>query len=201
MDRDRSAVASLRAALADGDSTTLVLERWCAAHGLACPGGLVAQRLPGRVRPPGRARRRRLALGAHEPVRYRRVLLRCGTTVLCEAENWYVPGRLPAWMNRLLDRTTIPFGRVVEPLGFRRHRLSLVSLRLPAGDAGSPLRRHGVLRQEAMLTRSDGLPFCDLVETFTSTLLGNMGAVALRRRDEPASIRTEAASRVERGSS
>ena len=201
MDRDRSAVASLRAALADGDSTTLVLERWCAAHGLACPGGLVAQRLPGRMRPPGRARRRRLALSAHEPVRYRRVLLRCPAIVLCEAENWYVPGRLPAWMNRLLDRTTIPFGRVVEPLGFRRHRLSLVSLRLPSGDAGSPLRRHGVLRQEAMLTRSDGLPFCDLVETFTSTLLGNMGTVALRRRDEPASIRTEAASRVERGSS
>ncbi len=186
MDRERPAVSSLRAALADGDSTTLVLERWCAAHGLACPGGLVAQRLPAPVRPPGRARRRWLALGTHEPVRYRRVLLRCGAIVLCEAENWYVPGRLPAWMNRLLNRTTIPFGRVVEPLGFRRHRSSLVALRPPASDAGSPLRRHGVLRQEAMLTRSDGLPFCTVVETFTSALLGGMDATGpQRRRDEP----------------
>lgn len=187
MDRYRIALSLLRAALAEGDSTTLVLERWCAAHGLACPGGLMAQRLPGPPRPPGRARRRRLAVGAHEQVRYRRVLLRCGAIVLCEAENWYVPERLPTWMNRLLDRTTIPLGRVVEPLGFRRHRLFLVALRPPAD--GIP-HRHGVLRQEAMLTRSDGLPFCNVVETFTSALLNGMDATeSLRHRDEPAFIR------------
>ncbi len=169
-------VAALRAALAGGDSTTVTLERWCAAQGLPCPGGLVAQRLPGPVRPPGRLRRRRLLLQAGERVRYRRVLLRAGALVLCEAENWYVPGRLPAWMNRLLDRTTIPFGRVVGPLGFRRHRLSMVALRLPAAaGAGHPVRRHGVLRQEAMLTRPDGLPFCEVVETFTSALLPRRG--------------------------
>ena len=185
MERYRIALSSLRAALAEGDSTTLVLERWCAAHGLACPGGLVAQRLPGPPRPPGQVLRRRLAVGALERVRYRRVLLRCGTVVLCEAENWYVPGRLPARMNRLLDRTTIPFGRVVGPLGFRRHRLSVVALRFPASDA---LRRHGVLRQEAMLTRSDGVPFCVVVETFTGALLGGMDATGWARgRDGPAS--------------
>ena len=164
-------VAALQAALAGSDSTTAALERWCAAHGLPCPGGLVAPRLPGLVRPPGRLRRRRLRLQGDERVRYRRVLLRAGTLVLCEAENWYVPGRLPAWMNRLLDRTAIPFGRVVEPLGFRRHRLSMVALRPPAAGSGIVLRRHAVLRQEAILTLPDGLPFCEVVETFTGALL------------------------------
>lgn len=170
-----STVASLRAALADGDSTTLTLERWCAAHGLACPGGLVAQRLPGPVRPPGRARRRRLGVGAHERVRYRRVLLRCGGLVLCEAENWYVPERLPAWANRLLDRSTIPFGRVVAPLGFRRHRLSSVPLRALVTGPGRPAWRHAVLRQDALLTLPGGLPFCEVAETFTSELLDPSG--------------------------
>ncbi len=167
-------IEALQAALTGGDSTTETLERWCAAHGLPCPGGLTAQRLPGPARPPGRLRRRRLQLRVGERVRYRRVLLRAGALVLCEAENWYVPARLPVWMNRLLDRSTIPFGRVVAPLGFRRHRLSTVLLRPPTAG-GQPPRRHGVLRQEAMLTRPDGLPFCEVVETFTSDLLDPTG--------------------------
>ena len=169
-------IAALRAALAGNDSTTATLERWCAVQGIACPGGLVARRLPGPARPPGRLRRQRLRLRAHERLRYRRVLLRCGTLVLCEAENWYVPERLPAWMNRLLDRTTIPFGRVVAPLGFRRHPLSVQVLRVQAGAIG----RHAVLQQQAMLTRADGLPFCEVVERFTDALL-----VGQRRDDAP----------------
>ncbi len=168
-------VAALQAALAGSDSTTAILERWCAAHGPACPGGLVAQRLPGLVRPPGRLRRKRLRLRPGECVRYRRVLLRAGSLVLCEAENWYVPVRLPAWMNRLLDRTAIPFGRVVAPLGFQRHRLSTVALRPPAGGSGAVPGRQAVLRQEAMLTRADGLPFCEVVERFSAVLLDPIG--------------------------
>ena len=167
MARDALAVASLQAVLAGSDSTTAVLERWCAAQGLGRPGRLVAQRLPGPARPPGRLRLRRLRLRAHESLRYRRVLLRHDGLVLCEAENWYVPERLPMRMNRLLDRSTIPFGRVVAPLRFRRHRLSVQVLRLPGAGVG----RQAVLRQEAILTLPGGLPFCEVVETFSGALL------------------------------
>ncbi len=172
MDGGRSGmVAALQAALDGSDSTTATLERWCDAYGLAGPGRLVAQRLPGPARPPGRLRRRRLRLGAHERLRYRRVLLRLGTLVLCEAENWYVPERLPVWMSRLLDRSTVPFGRVVAPLGFRRHRLSMQVFHAPATGRDIGLGRQPILRQKAVLTLPGGRPFCEVVETFTSALL------------------------------
>ncbi len=175
MARDALAVASLLAVLAGSDSTTATLERWCAAHGIGGPGRLVAQRLPGSARPPGRLRLRRLRLRAHEHLRYRRVLLRHDGLVLCVAENWYVPERLPARMNRLLDRSTIPFGRVVAPLRFRRRRLSVQVLQRPRAGVG----RQAVLRQEAILTLPCGLPFCEVVETFSSALLVRQGGMEL----------------------
>ncbi len=50
-------------------------------------------------------------------LRYRRVQLVCGSRVLSEADNWYLPGHLSPAMNQVLDSTDEPFGRVVGPLG------------------------------------------------------------------------------------
>ncbi|MCQ8241134.1 hypothetical protein [Rhizosaccharibacter radicis] len=114
---------TLRGELLSHPSATLVLERWCRIHRLA-DGPVRAERqavpdlpLPG----DGAAL---LQIGADEPVRYRRVALRCGGRLLSEADNWYVPGRLTADMNRTLDNSDTPFGKVVAPLGFRRETLS-----------------------------------------------------------------------------
>src|SRR5258706_7038632 len=106
---------TLNAELLAGNSATLVLERWCQQHALATPPVLVAQKIAGAAAAASDGQRRHLLVAAAEPLRYRRVELRCGPQLLSVADNWYVPGRLTPEMNRLLEATETPFGRVVLP--------------------------------------------------------------------------------------
>src|ERR1700687_6352034 len=122
---------TLNAELLSHDSATLTLERWCDVHRLASPPRIVASRVPDIDKPPTPEQRRELGVAATDAVRYRRVRLMCGTLVLSEADNWYVPGRLTPEMNKLLDTTDSPFGVVVRALHFQRHTLSSTLLWLP----------------------------------------------------------------------
>ena len=118
-----------------------------------------------------------------EPIRYRRVRLRCGAVVLSEADNWYVPGRLTAEMNAVLESTDVPFGKAVQTLHFRRRTLSSVLLcsPLPQGwemsrtavkDDGAKLRiPEQLLQHRAVLVLPDGTPFSEVVETYTGNVL------------------------------
>jgi chorismate-pyruvate lyase len=162
---------ALNQALLGGNSATRTLEQWCETQRLVVPARIVAQRLPGPQRMPGPARRRRLRIRTGEHVRYRRVLLRCGSLILCEAENWYIPERLPPRMNHLLTRTSHPFGRVVHPLRFRRQNLSATFLWRAEPALGRAVPRQPILRHRALLILPSGLPFSEVVETFTSDLL------------------------------
>lgn len=177
-------IQTLNADLLSNPSATLTLDRWCAAHGLAPEGSkIVAERVTGADKPAGREVREALAIGPEEPVRYRRVRLRCGARVLSEADNWYLPGLLTPDMNRQLDTTDTSFGRVVQPLRFRRQTLSarLLWHPLPEGwEAGAASPASGraplavppfVLEHRAVLTLPDGRPFSALVETYTSGVL------------------------------
>jgi hypothetical protein len=105
---------TLNAELLSHDSAPLTLDRWCAAHGLASPARIVAERVDGASQAPTDERRQLLGVSATEPVRYRRVRLICGDHVLSEADNWYVPARLTPEMNRVLDTTDTAFGRAVQ---------------------------------------------------------------------------------------
>src|SRR6478735_7114804 len=78
---------SLNADLLSHDSATLTLDRWCAAHALASPARIVAERV-GNDKPATEEVRHQLRVGPTEPIRYRHVRLRCGTHVLSEADNW-----------------------------------------------------------------------------------------------------------------
>jgi hypothetical protein len=88
-------------------------------------------------------------------------------------------------MNRLLESTDTPFGRVVQPLHFWRHLLEarLLWSPLPAGwesasksttlhssgtwpDAGS-----AVLQHRAILVLPDGHPISEVIETYTAAVL------------------------------
>jgi hypothetical protein len=162
------------------DSATLTLDRWCETHRLANPAGIVADRLPGVQKPPTAEQRRILRVSATEPVRYRRVELRCGDHVLSEADNWYVPSRLTPEMNKALDTTNIAFGRAVRDLHFTRHTLSakLLWSPLPEGwetgaasvppGTSSTLRIPArVLEHRAVLTLPDATPFSTVIETYT----------------------------------
>jgi len=173
---------ALNVELLSHDSATLTLERWCETRGLASPACIVAERLHGPRVEPSIEQRQLLGVSASDPIRYRRVRLRCGDRVMSDAHNWYVPARLTAAMNRELETTDVAFGRVVRSLNFRRRTLSsrlLWSPFLPARAADEGLARDGtrqvipphVLEHHAVLALPDGTPFSVVVETYTREVL------------------------------
>lgn len=174
---------TLNADLLSHDSATLTLERWCAAHGMASPAKVTAEPMQGASRDLPADLRAELGIGADEPVAYRRVALRCGGRTLSEAENWYVPARLTAAMNHALETTDAPFGKVVQPLHFRRRTLSAELLwsplptgweragSLPADRPGKLVMPHRLLQHRALLVDGDGHPFSALIETYTEQVL------------------------------
>lgn len=173
---------TLNSELLSHESATATLERWCADHGLASPARIVAELQPVSEKPPTVEQRRDLDVTATEPVRYRRVRLRCGPLVLSEAENWYVPGRLTPDMNRVLDATDTPFGKAVQPLHFQRHTLTSrllwsplpdgweMKAVAPAGPNDLAIPPH-LLEHRAVLLLGNGTPISEVVETYTSNLL------------------------------
>ncbi|HUA77886.1 MAG TPA: hypothetical protein VMA86_09460, partial [Acetobacteraceae bacterium] len=154
---------TLNADLLSHPSATLTLERWCAAHKLASPARVIAERVHGIDKVPTAEQRQLLGVSATAPIRYRRVRLVCGDHVLSEADNWYVPSRLTPAMNNVLDTTDTAFGRAVQALDFRRQTLSakLLWSPLPQGwEMGAPIPGasdatlaipHAVLEHRAVL--------------------------------------------------
>jgi hypothetical protein len=111
-----SQIQSLSAELQASRSATTTLERWCGERHLAEPPTVVADVVKGAASVPTDAQLRRLDVTDRREIAYRKVQLRCGDHVLSEADNWYVPARLTPEMNRLLQTTETPFGKVVSSL-------------------------------------------------------------------------------------
>ncbi len=147
------------------DSATAALGEWCIANHIADPATMRAQPIESDAPPPSPEIRRLLEVGANEAVRYRHVRLICGPTVLSVAQNWYVPARLTPDMNRTLETTEIPFGRVVHSLGYTRTRLSSRNGAAEDCPAGT------VLSHRAVLKRRDGRPISLVVECYTAANL------------------------------
>jgi chorismate-pyruvate lyase len=176
---------SLNAEILASRSATTTLERWCRDHRLAAEPRIIAERVSVDRVAPTEEQRARLMVADSEEVRYRRVRLRCGDHVLSEAENWYVPGRLTPEMNRLLETTETPFGRVVQPLGAYRRTFSagLLWEPLPPGwdrslerttpcASSGPLRIPGALfEHRAVLYGSDQRPFSEVHEIYQGQVL------------------------------
>ena len=177
-------IETLNAELLSHSSATLTLERWCSGHGLSPEAKLVARLERGTQKYLEDRDRERLALQAGDQLRYRHVRLFCGDKLLSEADNWYVPSRLTAEMNRLLEETDMPFGRVVHDLDFRRETLSAKLLWSPLPErwdvspepslplAGSRLEAPDhILEHRAILRANGGTPFSFVVETYTRDVL------------------------------
>jgi chorismate-pyruvate lyase len=176
-------IESLNADLLAHDSATLTLERWCADHRLADPPLIVAERVHDVDKVAAAEVRAALDVKPDELLGYRRVRLKCGDHVLSEADNWYVPSRLTAEMNHVLETTDTPFGKAVAGLHFRRHTVSadLLWRPLPKGwemggaaaeDEKSALAvPDHVLEHRAVLSLPDGEPFSEVVETYTGEVL------------------------------
>ena len=181
-----SALASMETLNADllaSRSATRTLEAWCADHAMASDPRLRAQRVPGPDKPVDAAQRARLAIGPDEPVRYRHVRLACGTHVLSDADNWYVPSRLTPAMNTVLDTTDTSFGTVVAPLGVTRETFSARTLWpvLPPGwDMGASVTDHPerslamppvLFEHRAVLFDAHHVAFSEVEERYASEVL------------------------------
>ena len=173
---------TLNADLLSHDSATATLDRWCAAHHLGDPPTITAERVLGEDKPATPAQRELLHVSATEPLAYRHVRLHCGSRVLAEADNWYVPARLTPQMNQTLEHSDTPFGRAAEALHFQRHTLSsqLLWAPLPEGwEMTGPTSEHDnklvipnqVLQHTAVLSLPDGTPISTVTETYTSEVL------------------------------
>jgi chorismate-pyruvate lyase len=174
---------TLNADLLSHDSATLTLDGWCEAHKMATPAKIVAERVHDQDKDPTPEVRKLLGVETGEPVRYRHVRLHCGAHVLSEADNWYVPARLTADMNKVLDTSDTPFGRAVQALHFHRHTLSAQLLWSPLPSGWEMERTLGppgkgalpipaeTIQHRAVLSLPDGTPFSVVVETYTSEVL------------------------------
>ena len=154
------AVARLQSGLAAAPSATQFLTDRCAALKLAAPPVIKAVR-EHQMRRASAQVRELLRVAPNEALGYRRVLLACGSHILSEADNWYVPSRLTTGMNRQLDSSDTPFGAVVKPLDF--HRRVLKAERLDGAAR--------VLRITALLETDDGMPFSLVVENYSRELV------------------------------
>jgi hypothetical protein len=157
-----STLTQFRRTLASHDSATLALEQWCGRRGIMTPPHIQAvQRDDAAAIPATPAIRAALQVDAAEPVRVRHVQLTCADTVLSDARNWYVPARLTPEMNRTLDTTRMPFGKVVATIGLHRRPL-------PAGTPSPAMCPAGTIHHEtAVLHRNDGLAYSLVSECYT----------------------------------
>lgn len=153
-------VDDLQRLLARHDSATAALGEWCRLRGMADRPVIAAERIADRL-PPSPETLRLLGVKPGEPIGYRHVRLSCGGVALSIAHNWYLPGRLTAEMNRTLDTTDTPFGRVAASLGYTRRRLEERRGPLPGCPADT------ILSHRALLELPDGRPLSVLIECYT----------------------------------
>jgi hypothetical protein len=179
-------IETLNAEILASRSATFTLEKWCADHHLSgsAEPKIVAHPGNDKTKPATPEQRQRLDVGPNDELKVRHVQLLCGDRVFSEADNWYVPARLTAEMNRLLETTTTPFGKAVQDLHpYRRTFAATVLWRpLPEGwetrpmetrpDAGKTLDIPDALfEHRAVLYTEDGKPFSEVDEVYQRALL------------------------------
>ena len=177
-------VQTLNADVLASRSATLTLEAWCRDHQLAEEPTIIADLVRGVAKAPTAEQRQRLQVTPQAEVKYRRVQLRCGTRVFSEADNWYVPDRLTADMNRLLNATGTPFGKVVQPMEPYRqtfavkllwsplpHGWELGSIVVSTGTAGVLAIPDALFEHRAVLYTREHKPFSEVDEVYKRQLL------------------------------
>jgi chorismate-pyruvate lyase len=150
-----SPVDELMAELRATPSATATLQQHCGSRGrlTAVKSSRPTRTLPRRLRAA-------LHLSGSEAIGYRRVRLMCGTTVFSQADNWFVPSRLPVEMAQQLATSDTPFGRVVAPLMPTRQTLSM-------RRRGQTQRlRPRILTVEAIVSSGAGVPLSAVIETY-----------------------------------
>jgi chorismate-pyruvate lyase len=147
-------------------SATQTLEQWCGNHHLAAAPRIVARVVTNADKPATAEQRQRLHVTGTDVVKFRHVRLQCGSRVLSEADNWYVPARLSVDMNHLLETTDTPFGTVVRPL--EPYRETLAVTMFWTGGAAPP---EALFAHRALLFTRDHVPFSEVYEVYRREIL------------------------------
>ena len=178
-----ASMETLNADILASRSATRALEAWCGDHAMATPAKIRAEAVMASEKPIRADQRAHLQVGPDEPIKYRRVRLICGTHVLSEADNWYVPARLTPEMNRLLETTDTPFGKAVAALGFTRETFAATTVwtPLPKGwETKPPMPDHPeahldlppvLFEHQAVLYDKQHRPFSEVDEHYTREIL------------------------------
>lgn len=179
-------IETLNAEILASRSATFTLEKWCGDHRLSgtAEPKIVARQIEAKAKPASAEQRQRLDVGPSEEIKVRHVQLLCGDRIFSEADNWYVPARLTAEMNRLLETTTTPFGKAVQDLHPYRRTFAAAVLwqPLPEGwetrplpppqGAGKALAMPDALfEHRAVLYTEEGKPFSEVDEVYQRALL------------------------------
>lgn len=137
---------------------------------MASPAKIIAKRVAGAEKTPDPETRWRLGAVHGETIRYRRVQLMCGKHILSEADNWYLPARLPAETNVMLETGDTPFGKAIRSLHPERQTIMAKVLWSPAAaeqSAPPPF----LLEHRALILGHDQTPLSEVVERYTRELL------------------------------
>jgi len=164
--RVREAMQALNRLLLQTDNVTLALEAWC--------GGAITVRalpVPDPAPRPDAALRTRLEAAADEPLVYRLVELVCDGAVVACADNWYVPGRLPAEVQARLAAGGLGFGRAVLPLNPARRTLSVTPLWSPPPALEALAPAIPLFRHQAHVIDGAGRVLSEVNETCLSDAL------------------------------
>lgn len=94
--------------------------------------------------------------------------------MLSEADNFYVPSRLTPEMNKALETTDAPFGKVVKPLAPYRRTFAAQTFWSAAnapGDAPKLSIPRELFEHRAVLYSRENLPFSEVDEVYQRDLL------------------------------
>ena len=176
---------TLNAEILSSPSATQSIEKWCRDHKMSDDPRIVARLVKGADKVPTAEQLERLQVTDGNEVKYRRVELRCGSHVLAEADNWYVPSRLTAEINELLETSETPFGKAVQALHPYRRTFAVTFLwsPLPAGweqDRRARSQPHhprkleipkDLFEHRAILYTSDNKPFSEVNELYQGQII------------------------------
>jgi uncharacterized protein YjiS (DUF1127 family) len=169
--------------LLHASTATEALHAWCAARGLSAGPIIAVKQDPDQRRYPDDDMLDELRPERHERIAYRCVRLVRGPVVLSEADNWFIPDRLPPEVRDVLEATDMPFGAAVARLQPSRRtyfvRFAELGTGREAGTGGSPAGLSPsmpILEHKAVVLDRNGQPLAVVSERYCAALLSGVEA-------------------------
>jgi uncharacterized protein YjiS (DUF1127 family) len=167
--------------LLHASTATEALHAWCAAHGLSAGPITAVKQDPDRHRYADDDVLDELRPARHERIAYRCVRLVRGLVVLSEADNWFIPERLPMAVRIALEATDLPFGAAIARLrpSRRTYFVRFPELRTAskAGTGGYPAclpPSMPILEHKAVVLDQNRQPLSVVSERYCAALLGDV---------------------------